>query len=30
MLGRVRRLPVPTADRPWTAFDLGVEVRLIR
>lgn len=30
MLGRARSLPVLTADRPWAAFDFGVEVRLIR
>ena len=30
MLGRLRALPVLTADRPWVALGLGVEVLLIR
>lgn len=30
MLGRLRSLPILTADRPWIALNLGVEVRLIR
>ena len=29
-LGRIRELPVLTADRSWAALTLGVEVRLIR
>lgn len=30
MLGRTRGLPVLTADRPWAALEIGVDVRLIR
>lgn len=29
-LARMRSWPALTADRPWAALDIGVEVRLIR
>ena len=29
-LARIRNWPALTADRPWAALDIGVEVRLIR
>jgi len=29
-LGRMRRLPVFTADRTWLNLDAGVEIRLVR